>query len=237
MSRGFRTPFGVPQGVPPDHDESDVGGHVPPIRETEMDNWEHLRPELGVALNEADLLGFEVDPARRIAAATFRVLTLPAEGPPPEDRRVQILLRPVGRVAASLRNGRWDDKAAEVVPFSLSELLEVVQSFGGQPVYGWEFFDIHEKDSVKWANRLSLDWQSGADGLSRSNSVFQESSAGPARHLDLCVWFDELEMRRPDGTMVSLEDFAAGGRRWWDAMYTRDKRTEGHGIFPGSGLL
>ena len=65
-----------------------------------MAAWEELRNELGVALNEADLLGFEVDPARRIATATFRVLTLPAEGPPPADRRVQMLFRPVGRVPA-----------------------------------------------------------------------------------------------------------------------------------------
>ena len=52
-----------------------------------MTGWEEFRTELGVALNEADLLGFEVEERRRIAAATFRVLSLPAEGRPPEDRR------------------------------------------------------------------------------------------------------------------------------------------------------
>lgn len=197
-----------------------------------MDAWEQLRIELGVALNEADLLGFEVDPNRRLAAATFRALTLPIDGPPAEDSRVQMLFRPVGRVKASLRNGVWNDEAAEVVSFTLSELLGVVQDFGGLPIYGWEFFDLHEREPPKWASRLSLDWQSGTDGLSHSISVFQE---GPARHLDLCVWFDEIEVRRPDGTPVPLQEFAAGGRRWWDAMYVRDKRTEGHGIFPAGG--
>jgi hypothetical protein len=63
--------------------------------------------------------------------------------------------------------------------------------------------------------------------------VFQSSGTGPARHLDLCVWFDELEVRRPDGTVVPPEEFAAGGRRWWDGMYAGDRRTAGHGIFPG----
>src|SRR5260221_8868724 len=96
---------------------------------------EHERKRLGVALTEADLLGFELDPERRIAAATLRVPTLPDSGPPPQDRRVQLLLRPVGRVAASLRNGRWDDPAAEVVPFAIDDLLTTVQSFGGLPVY------------------------------------------------------------------------------------------------------
>jgi len=197
-------------------------------------DWEQLRTDLDVALNEADLLGFEVDAERRLAAATFRVLTLPIDGPPPEDSRVQMLFRPIGRVAASLRNGVWHDEAAEVVEFALSELLGVVQSFGGQPIYGWKFFDLHDKAPPTWASRLSLDWRSGADGLLHTISVFQEC-AGPARHLALCVWFDELEVRRPDGTVVPLQEFAAGGRRWWDAMFARDKRTEGHGIFPAGG--
>jgi hypothetical protein len=200
-----------------------------------MAAWEELRTELGVALNEADLLGFEVDPARRMANATFRVLTLPAAGPPPADRRVQMLFRPVGRVAASLRNGFWNDEAADVVPFSLAELLGVVESFGGYPIYGWEFFDVHDRELARWGNRLSLDWRSEPDGLSRSISVFQSSNGGPARHLDLCVWFDELEVRRPDGSTIALEEFAAGGRRWWDALFARDKRTEGPGIIPVSG--
>jgi hypothetical protein len=126
-----------------------------------------------------------------------------------------------------------DDETAEVVPFALSEMLAVVQRFGGQPIYGWEFFDIHEEGLSRWSDRLSLDWQSCADGMSRSISVFQSSSAAPARHLDLSIWFDELEVPRPDGAVISVEDFAAGGSRWWDALYARDKRTEGHGIFPG----
>src|SRR6516225_1144479 len=122
--------------------------------EAQMDAWEQLRIELGVALNEADLLGFEVDPDRRLGAATFRVLTLPAVGPPPDHARVQMLFRQVGRVMASLRNGLWNDEAAEVIPFTLGELLGVVQGFGGLPIYGWEFFDLHERQPPKWASRL-----------------------------------------------------------------------------------
>jgi hypothetical protein len=104
---------------------------------------------LGVALNESTLLGFEVDPTRRLAGATFAVLTLPEEGPPLEDSRIQFLLYPVGRVAASLRLGRWDDQTAEVVSFGIESLLEMVRSFGGRPIYGWQFFDVHEEDFPK----------------------------------------------------------------------------------------
>ncbi|MGN6625325.1 MAG: hypothetical protein ACTHLN_01785, partial [Tepidisphaeraceae bacterium] len=142
--------------------------------------------------------------------------------------------RPVGRVVASLRNGVWDDMAAEVVPFAVTDLLPVVQRFGGQPIYGWEFFDVHDKELGRWGKRLSLDWRSGSDGLSRSMTVFQESAQHAVQHLNLCIWFDDLEIRRPDGSVLSLEDFATGGKRWWDAMYAGDERTQGAGIVPGA---
>jgi hypothetical protein len=192
-----------------------------------MSLTEEQRSGLNVALNEADLLGFEVDPGRRIAAATFRVLTLPEIGPAPDDRRVQFLFRPVGRVAASLRDGRWDDPEAPVVPFALGELLSIVQSFGGLPVYGWEFIDVHAKELEKWGDRLSIDWTSGDDGRSHSITVFQEPGN---RILDLCVWFDELEIRDPQRGVVPVDAFVAAGKRWWDAFYAGDERTKGYGM-------
>lgn len=58
---------------------------------------------LNVALEEAILLGFEVHPPLRAANATFKVWTLPVDGPCPDDRRVQLLFHPVGRVGAAPR--------------------------------------------------------------------------------------------------------------------------------------
>jgi hypothetical protein len=182
---------------------------------------------LDIALNEAVLLGFEVDADRRLAAATFEVLTLP--GPAPDDRRVQFVFHPVGRVAASLRNGRWDDSEASIVPFSINDLLTVVQSFKGLPIYGWEFIDTHNKELEEWGDRLSLDWTSGSDGVSHSITVFQDSED---RHLDLCVWFDDLVIRNPVRSTIPLDTFIAAGKRWWDALYAGDERTRGHGITP-----
>jgi hypothetical protein len=103
---------------------------------------EEERHAIGIALNEATLLGLEVDPNRRVAAATFRVLTLPPDGPAPSDARVQLLFHPVGRVLASLRERDSPDVEFASVPFAVGQLLEVVQSFGGLPVYGWEFIDL-----------------------------------------------------------------------------------------------
>lgn len=95
---------------------------------------------LDIALDEATLLGLEVDPTRRIAAATFSVLTLPQYGPP-ADSCVQFMFTAIGLVAASYCLGHWDDGGAEVVPFPITDLRRIVQSFGGSPIYGGEFFD------------------------------------------------------------------------------------------------
>lgn len=184
---------------------------------------------LNIALNEAELLGFEVAPDRRVAAATFRVLTLPEVGTPSEDRRVQFLFHPVGRVAASLRNGRWDDASAAVVPFGIHELLSVVESFKGLPFYGWEFIDVHGAALQKWGDRLSLNWISGIDGVSHSITVFQDPGD---RILDLCVWFDDVEIRDPEGRAIPFDSFIASGKRWWDGFYAGDERTKGYGMFP-----
>ena len=190
------------------------------------------RSGLNVALNEADLLGVEVDLERRVGAATFAVLSLPESGPVPDDRRVQFLFGRIGRVAVSVRNGRWDDPTAEVVPLSIDELLPTVQSFGGLPIYGWEFIDCHAKGLASWGKRLSLDWTSGDDGLSHSITVFQDSED---RILELCVWFDQLAIRSPRGADIPIDSFVASGKRWWDAFYAGDERTRGFGMAPLGG--
>jgi hypothetical protein len=184
---------------------------------------------LGVALNEAELLGLEVDPVRRLGAATFRVLTLPLEGPTPEDRRVQFIFQPVGRVVASLRNSSWDDPVAAAVPFDVVGLLPIVQSFGGLPIYGWTFFDVHERELQKWGKRLSLDWASGPGGMAHSLCLFQDP---PDRVLDVCIWFDELQIRDAKRLPIVIDDFIASGMRWWDALHSGDARAQGFGIQP-----
>jgi len=192
---------------------------------------EKQKQGLGVAFNEATLLGVEVSPGRSLCGITLSLLTLPESGPAPDDSRIQVLLHPVGRVAASLRMGRWDDDSAAVQPFELTNLLSVVQSFKGLPIYGWEFFDLSEDKFRSWSNRLSLDWHGDPAGMAHSVFLFQEGSV-PERILDLRIWFREIEFRRPDGTPVDIENILSGGKRWWDGLYAGDKRTEGHGVFP-----
>jgi hypothetical protein len=199
-----------------------------------MDLSEEERHDLNVALNEAMLIGAEVDAEHRAASLTFAVLTLPADdGPPPQDDRVQLVLGPVGRLAASLRNGSSDDAGAPVEEFAIDQLLEVVMSFKGLAVYGWEFLDRPERDNFnEWSDRLSLDWRSAPGGLSHTLDLFQ---AGHDRHLDLRIWFDEMRVFTPEYEEITLDEFAAGGVRWWDGLYANDPRTAGHGIAPLAG--
>ncbi|MBI1189728.1 MAG: hypothetical protein GC200_03485 [Tepidisphaera sp.] len=185
---------------------------------------------IGVALNEATLLGAEVSRERRGAAITFAVLSLPPDGAsPPEDSRVSLVLDQVGRVVASLRNARWDDDQAPAVPFALSDLLPTVQSFGNLPVYGWEFIDA-EAGYERWANRLSLDERFEGGSNQHSITLFQE---GHERDLDLRIWFSGLRVYRPNHAEISLAEFIAAGKRWWDGLHSGDPRTQGSGIVPG----
>jgi hypothetical protein len=190
---------------------------------------DQVRAALGVALNEATLLGVEVDPSTSRAAVTFAVLSLPEDGSSHGDGRVQFVFESVGRVAASLRLGRWDDPAATVELFDLPALLSKVRSFDGLPIYGWDFFDIAEKTFSNLIGRLSVDVEFSAGERSHSLTLFQE---GPDRHLDLWLWFGHFTIKDADGRVIPLEEFSAGGARWWQAFNDGDPRTQGRGMFP-----
>jgi hypothetical protein len=188
---------------------------------------------LGVAFNEADVLGVEFDRKRNLIGCTFRPVTLDKDGNVPDDRRVQIILKPVGRIIASLRLGNWDNQEAEVEKFEPEHLLEKVQSFGGLPIYGWEFFNCGEKGFENWKNRLSFDWTSTINtGLTNTFDIFQE---GHERHLDIRIWFDELLIFNAKNEQIEVSDFIASGQRGWDAIYAGNPKTNDLGIIPMNG--
>ena len=153
-------------------------------------------------------------------------MTLTPEGHAPDDSRIQAMFYPVGRVAASYRLGLWDDTEAEIVPFEIASLLELVESFK-EPIYGWDFFDC-DGDFEQWKDRLSLDLRLSEEGRSTSITLFQE---GIDCHLDLRIWFDALELRDASGNSLEIEDIVAGGKRWWEAFRANDPRTHVRGMF------
>jgi hypothetical protein len=193
----------------------------------EMAWSEEQKSAFGVALEESTWVGAEVSP-RGFAGLTFSVLTLPdGPGPEPEDRRVQIILGGVSRVAARLLGGDWTDPNAKVIPFELDELLGIVTELQSA-VYGWDFLDVPaEEDFLKWSHQLSLDWVNGPFDQAHTLDLFQEAHV---KHLDMRIWFETIEIFRPTGESIDFDEFCADGKRWWDALHAGDGRTLGHGI-------
>jgi hypothetical protein len=189
------------------------------------------RRGLNTALNESRLLSVQVDRRAHTATAWFDVLTLPTAGPPAANTVIGLVLGGVTRVAVSLREGLWNDETALVTPVTLDRLDAVVRAFGGQSIYGWEFIDPTEESWADWRGRLSLDEALSAGASQHVVQLFQEG-ADTARILDLRLWFTDLGVVDRDGRHITLEQFVAGGRRWWDALYAGDPRTAGHGIVP-----
>lgn len=174
---------------------------------------------LDLAINEAALLCMDVNPMARIGCVTLRVWTLPEDGLAHEDATVRLTLSPIGRVAASLRLGRWNDKSAPVVAFTIEQLPEIVCGFGGEAVYGARFFDVPEwEDFATWSDRLSLDFRAEPGGLTHTLLLSQESSQHD-RHLDVCLWFDDLMIQDRRGTTIPVDIFAAAGAQWWNDLF------------------
>lgn len=58
--------------------------------------------QLDSALEEATLLGLELNEEKNIVLSTFKMLCCDSEGNIPDDRRVSIIFGPVGKIVASL---------------------------------------------------------------------------------------------------------------------------------------
>jgi hypothetical protein len=88
---------------------------------------------------------------------------------------------------------------------------------------------------MRWRNQLSLDIPFRQPPHEHVIELFKDNLRDPVRHLDFRIWFDELEVLEEAGHAIPLQEFADGGTRWWDALYGRDPRTQGHGIGPLTG--
>ncbi|MFD0362162.1 hypothetical protein ACFQZZ_12000 [Nocardia sp. GCM10030253] len=186
---------------------------------------------LNTALSEATCLGLEVDEAGRRLSLELEALTLPPDGPAPEEYRVQLTFTGVGRVAASMRIQRWDDLAATVLPLQLDGLDEAIRSFGGGRLHGWEFIDVDDSGWALWSELLSFDTKIGDSTSAHVLEFSQEEGIDP-RELDVRVWFDNMTIHDKSGREIPLPEFIAGGMRWWKAHDEGDPQTMRPGIVP-----
>ena len=190
-----------------------------------------LTPEqvdgLGIALNEASWHDLSIDQPARSVSALMTVLARDAAGAEALDPRRTLRFTGVSRVVASYRAGPWDDAAAPALPLDADGLHELLRRSGGTPVYGWEFVDADDRSWPDWRTRLSLDLTLGGPG-GHHVTLFQDLQ-GKA-HLDLRAWFSDLAVLDGNGSGLDLDEFIAGGVRWWDAMYAGERSDLAPGI-------
>ncbi|WP_194825333.1 hypothetical protein [Nocardia sp. XZ_19_231] len=186
---------------------------------------------LNTALSESTCLGVEVDAAAGRLQLALEVLTLPTDGPAPIDTKVLLTFTGVTRVAASLRIQRWDDVDARVLPLTLDQLDEAIESFGGGGLHGWEFIDLDDSGWTLWSELLSFDTVLDQRIAAHVIEFSQEEGIDP-RELDVRVWFDKISVTDTTGREIPMNEFIDGGQRWWDAHATGDARTTKADIAP-----
>jgi hypothetical protein len=179
---------------------------------------------LNTALSEGTCLGLVPDAAAARVRIELEVLTLPVDGPPPDDSRVHLTLTGVSRVAASLRMQRWDDAEPQVFPVTLDTLGEAIASFGGGALHGWEFVDADDSGWSLWRELLSFDTVVG-DGPGTHLLEFSQQEGIDPRELDVRIWFADVVVHTLDEKQIPTAEFIAGGTRWWKAHDACDPRT------------
>ncbi|MFE3191599.1 hypothetical protein ACFXHA_21495 [Nocardia sp. NPDC059240] len=186
---------------------------------------------LNLALSEATCLGIDVDTAAGTLRLELDVLTLPEDGPPPEDCDIYLTLTGVSRVAASLRRQRWDDLEPVVLPLTLDGLHDAVNSFGGGALHGWDFLDLSDSSWSQWRKLLSFDTELRDTEGAHMMEFSQEEGIDP-RELDVRVWFDGAVVTDQQGNPIPLQDFIDGGVRWWQAHDAGDPRAMRPDVVP-----
>ncbi len=179
--------------------------------------------DLNLVCQEATWIGLEINQQGAWAGITLCVRSLPVEGPAPTDTRVLLVLEPLTRIAASYRDGIWNDKDAEVIPLTVP-LLEHRVFEAQDTVCGTDFFNVSDEQGFEpWSKLLSLDVKTENIDFGSSNTLnlFQDLS----RFLAVRIWFGGVHVYGADGKEMPLLDLVEGSKRWWQGLRDRDPRT------------
>ncbi|MFD8499224.1 hypothetical protein [Amycolatopsis sp. NPDC059657] len=184
---------------------------------------------LNVALNEATVLGLRPRPDGGVALL-LDVVALPET---PDSRRV-LIMSGVSRVRVLARRENVGEGYGPPIPLVDFDAVEAFFASISQPMsmYGWEFLDspglTHD-----WPPSVSFEVQPSAGPGSHSLYWFNEGGldSGQGGYTPHCIEgtieFETLAVTYADGTPLSLADFAAAGKRWWDAFYKRGSADHG----------
>lgn len=178
---------------------------------------------LNVALNEATVLSVDYDVVRHRAAIGLELLSLRESSPAEVKRQVELRLTEVSRVVVSLSENGTNRQ------IRLQDISDIVASFRGQPIYGWEFIDSANSTVSGSLKQPMLDYRTGVGVATHVLHLFQDDQS---RRLDILISFDQLQFVAIDGQDISITEIIAAGKRWWDGVFAADPKTRGHGIEP-----
>jgi hypothetical protein len=185
---------------------------------------------INLAIDEALLLDLALDLVLKSARITFEVFCISDKGEVPSDRRIVIHLKAISRISASLRHYDKNEKFIRTEKFDINNLEKIVKSFGGGGVYGTNFIRSGNDSLPAWAENVSLELSLGDDEGDYMIDLFQWNDS---RKLDFRIWFNSLIIKKASNEeKISVDDFIAGGKRWWEAFNRNDPRTRGFGMFP-----
>jgi len=200
---------------------------------------DQLTNDLNTALNEATVVGVDLDPAAATARLLLHVLALPERGPIDPDPRRALTLTGVSDFQVLLRKDPFGGDFGPAIP--IQDLDELASLFGRlvrfQPMYGWRFLNNLDLTG-DWPPEPSLNLRLRPEPAAHTLYWFTECSqdADSFFCLEGVIWFDGLQVERADRIPVSVQQFAADGRRWWAGLRANDPRVSSEAqIAAGNG--
>ena len=188
-----------------------------------------LVADLNVALNEALVCGLAYDAVVGEARLYVEVMALPARGPiDPDQRRVVVM---AGVTTIEVRYSANSGKPRPLLPLSSLEDVDdlLARAEWADAMYGWSFVDVPEPRPEYWREpSLLVGPGPGRSGHTLDwfveHGPLNTPTGGPALLEGTFYFTGDFWMERADGAMVSAENFAEDGIRWWDAFNNGDDR-------------
>lgn len=170
---------------------------------------------LNHALNEATVLGLDLDLEKRYVYVTISPIALLVDGSVPKDNRLLLAFENVGRIAASLTPGQ----TSKAMAFEPSKLAEKFDEFKYEKIYGWEFINNGENLFKRWQEDKSFDLilLSNHD-QQNTMDLFQEDKYS-SKSIDVRIWFEHFHIYDNELCPVEFETFISNGKRGWEKLY------------------